>query len=70
MRAALSEMTKNMGDSWGRTPERGHIHQLYCHPPFFQITLPTGQHYSSTSRPSGSSVLSSSREVQGEKKAR
>lgn len=34
MRAALSEMTKNMGDSWGRTPERGHIHQLYCHPPF------------------------------------
>lgn len=36
MRAALSEMTKNMGDSWGRTPERGHIHQLYCHPPFFK----------------------------------
>lgn len=35
-----SEMTENMGDSWGRTPEWGHIHQLYCPPcpltpPFF-----------------------------------
>lgn len=72
-----SEMTENTGDSWGRTPERGHIHQLYCPPSsayllppiFFSFTLASGQRRSDSSHPN--CELTSSREVgEGEKRGR